>query len=190
MFPDLEVLNAFGISDYLPISLLRTNIQRIDQELNDVTDASADDLCLAYYLRSVMARRLYIRSPDKQEQQQMRDIHHQSVQNVYKQAQDIVLDHYIYYFSRYEEARMMILDGDYDGAETSINVILKANEKGQYNIGKGSKAKSKYSLENSLLFRCHNCQTEIQALRASCIKRTNSEHSITSSDSFASATSS
>ncbi|KAI7874690.1 hypothetical protein K492DRAFT_211430 [Lichtheimia hyalospora FSU 10163] len=191
LFPDLEVLNAFGISDYIPISLLRTNIQRIDQELNDVTNASADDVCLAYYLRSVMARRLYIRSPDKQEeQQQMRDIHHQSIQNVYKQAQDLVLDHYIYYFSRYEEARMMILDGDYDGAETSINVILKANEKGQYNIGKGSKAKSKYSLENSLLFRCHNCQTEIQALRASCTKRTNSEHSTTSSDSFASATSS
>ncbi|KAI9313865.1 hypothetical protein BX666DRAFT_1863517 [Dichotomocladium elegans] len=166
MFPDLEVLNAFGACEYTPTHLLRANIQRIDDELERSNSKSADDICLGNYLRALMLRLLYIRSNAENERAKLRDDHHQSLNIVFTQAKNVLLDHYVYYFAQYEGARMFILEGDYDAAESCINVILKASEKGNYNIGAGPKAKSKYSLENSLLFKCHSCQSELQTLRS------------------------
>ncbi|KAI8143507.1 hypothetical protein BJV82DRAFT_610694 [Fennellomyces sp. T-0311] len=188
MFPDLEIANAFGACDFIPIPLLRSNIERIDAELAQLPTNSknhADDICMGHYMRAMMARLLLIRVDNKKEQNQLREIHHKSMQIVFNAAKDVEYDHYVYYFSRYENARMLIIERDYDGAEKELQVILRASDKGQYNIGAGSKAKSKYSLENHLLFKCHNCMSELEELR----KSLNGNDDDSDSDSFASANS-
>lgn len=180
--------NAFGACDYLPAHLLRANIERIQKELARLDRSSpnyADDLCLGNYLLAMMARLLLTRTTDQPDEcSRLRQIHRESLHETFEQAKNIRYDHYIYYFARYENARMMIYHGEYDSAEAEIQVILKANEKGQYNIGAGRHAKNKYSLENSLLLKSHNCMAEIRDLKASSSFKDKED-----SDSFASASS-
>ncbi|KAI7860329.1 hypothetical protein BDC45DRAFT_430529 [Circinella umbellata] len=168
MFADLEIANAFGACDYIPIQQLWINIERLDTELAQLCTTHpnyADDLCLGNYLRAIMARQLLLKVDDPKDMEKLRTIHQKSMQVVFNAAKDVVYDHYVYYFARYENARMFIMENNYDAAEQEIQFVLKANDKNQYNVGAGSKAKSKYSLENHILFKSHNCISEIEELR-------------------------
>ncbi|KAI9269105.1 hypothetical protein BDA99DRAFT_503588 [Phascolomyces articulosus] len=192
MFPDLEIANAFGACDYIPISQLRANIERLDTELSQLRTTNknyADDLCLGNYLRAIMARQLFSKVDDPKEMEKLRTIHHTSMQTVFKAAQDVEYDHYVYYFSRYENARMLIMDEEYDQAEQEIQFVLKSNDKNQYSVGAGTKAKSKYSLENHILFKSHNCISEIEELRKQQKQKQLDEDDDSDNDSFASANS-
>ncbi|KAI9490105.1 hypothetical protein BDB00DRAFT_769484 [Zychaea mexicana] len=173
ILPDLEILNAFTAFDFMPVETLKDNFKRINQELESLDDDHNkskehshyyDDLCTVNYLRAQVARMLL----EKQENcdvEKLREIHRTSVNTVLENGSKIELDHYIYYFTRYEKARLLIVDNDYAGAEAEIQVILRAAEKGQYNVGSGPHAKNKYSLENALVFKCHNCDEKIQSLK-------------------------
>ncbi|KAI8370483.1 uncharacterized protein BYT42DRAFT_502740 [Radiomyces spectabilis] len=169
LFPDLEILNAFSVLDFMPADLLESNMKRVTdtaQQLANQHKPSSlnhyDDVCLANYLRAVFAR-LLLATPG-QDSARLQRVHKEALAQVFQHANKIQLDHYIYYFSRYENARMMIINKQFEEAEEQIQMILKASQKGEYNIGAGPHAKNKYSLENSLLFKCHNCITEIQVL--------------------------
>ncbi|KAI9490681.1 hypothetical protein BDB00DRAFT_836900 [Zychaea mexicana] len=193
MFSDLEITNAFGACDYIPVNLLWANIDRLDIELSQLCTTHknyADDLCLGNYLLAYMTRLLLTKIEDNNEKEmdKLRGIHHKSIQIVLNAAKDVQFDHYVYYFARYENARMLIIEGDYDAAEQELEVVLNANDKSQYNIGAGSKAKSKYSLENHLLFKCHNCVTELEELRKQQDKQQRLDDN-SDNDSFASAAS-
>ncbi|KAG0172915.1 hypothetical protein DFQ28_004071 [Apophysomyces sp. BC1034] len=160
IFSDLEILNAFSIFDLIPEQLLLQNLELINQSIQTLDSDAADDICLAYYLRALVARTLTERYA-----QDKRTLHQQSLEMVFANAPKVQLDHYIYYFARYESARMLILDSQFDEAEAEIQVILRADEKGVYNVGAGPHAKSKYSMANALVFRCHNALAKIQSMK-------------------------
>ncbi|CDH55628.1 40s ribosomal protein s7 [Lichtheimia corymbifera JMRC:FSU:9682] len=168
LFPDLEVTNAFGACEYLPLPLLRSNIKRIDIELSaldEIVDPYyADNICLGHFLRAKLARLTYTRSEDPTERDTMRALQRESVDKVFSQAKHVRLDHYVYYFTRYENARMMMIDGRNKEAEAELDIILRAADKGSYGIGAGPKAKNKYSLEHTLVFKTHNCKAELQRM--------------------------
>ncbi|KAI9249521.1 hypothetical protein BDA99DRAFT_445608 [Phascolomyces articulosus] len=172
ILPDLEVLNAFTAFDFMPVDVLQTNFELLNQELETLVEKKDehvhyyDDLCIVNYLRSQVARLLLEKQPNG-DATKLREIHHTSVNTVLENADKIELDHYIYYFTRYEKARLLIVENDYSAAEAEIQVILRSAEKGQYNVGSGPHAKNKYSLENALVFKCHNCDEKIQSLKKS-----------------------
>ncbi|KAG0165946.1 hypothetical protein DFQ28_008089 [Apophysomyces sp. BC1034] len=167
LLPDLEILNAFGALSFMPKELLHHNLARINSNLEQLEEGRLnnlnyyDDICLAHYLRAMMIRMLVEEEPEK-----MQQMHRESLDIVFENANKVLLDHYIYYFARYENARMMIVNEQFEEAEKEIQIIVRASEKGQYNVGAGPHAKNKYSLENALLFKCHNCITEIRELAA------------------------
>ncbi|KAI9485681.1 MAG: hypothetical protein EXX96DRAFT_471986 [Benjaminiella poitrasii] len=166
LLPDLEILNAFTAFDFIPVDILQTDMKRIDKELERLSNISHnkntnyyDDQCLSQYLRAVIARGLYEQNIDTNK---MHTLHESSLQTVFEEADKIELDHYVYYFSRYEHARMLILDKNYTKAESEIQVVLKANDRGQYSIGSGPHAKNKYSLASALVLKCHNLMTKVK----------------------------
>ncbi|KAI8087279.1 hypothetical protein BDF21DRAFT_335101 [Thamnidium elegans] len=163
LLPDLEILNAFTALDFIPVDILNNNMKRIETALDNLSKKKnkhyEDDLCLAEFLRAITSRMLYEQGYNTS---QMHTIHEESLQAVFDNADKILLDHYIYYFSRYEKARMLILDKDYAQAETNVQVVLKANDKGHYGKGSGPHAKNKYSLASALVFKCHNLMTQIK----------------------------
>jgi hypothetical protein len=166
ILPDLEILNAFSGFEFMPVDVLKDNKLRIQKELDRLTKTPPkeianyyDDLCFVHYLQAVVCRMLYIQG---YEMDKMKELHTKSLDVVFKHGKDLTLDHYVYFFSRYENARMLLLCKEYAKAETEINVVLKADDRGQYNIGSGS-AKGKYSLASPLTFKCHNCMTKIKA---------------------------
>ncbi|KAI8968137.1 hypothetical protein BDB01DRAFT_726650 [Pilobolus umbonatus] len=169
LFPDLEALNAFGALDFLPKDLLLINLSRLNTAIDTLMNEEKheeilnyyDDICLCHYLRLLILRLLL----EKYSHQEWRTAYTESMEFIMQNADKIQLDHYIYYFTLYEAARMCIIDKEYDQAEQRIERIIKISEKGQFNVGAGPHAKNKYSLENTLLFKCHNCLTEIQGLR-------------------------
>ena len=141
--------------------MLKENMQRITEARDGLSkgdDHYWDDVCLAEYLCAVTARLLFEKG---EERDAMRAVHKNSLATVLEHAAKIQLDHYVYYFAVYEKARMLILDGENDQAEAQIQIVLRASERGQYSIGK-----TKYSLANTLVFKCHNCLTHIQSLRS------------------------
>ncbi|CEP14140.1 hypothetical protein [Parasitella parasitica] len=162
---DLEVLNAFTAYDFMPVDVLQSGLNRINTEIIRLTANEKhgtcyyDDICLAEYLRAITARMLFQQGSDTET---MHQIHEKSLNVVFDNADKIELDHYIYYFSRYEKANMLILDKEYAKAESEIQFVLKANDRGQYSIGSGPHAKNKYSLASALVFKCHNCITKIK----------------------------
>ena len=174
----------------MPISILKNNFGLINQELDSLnTDQnkkdqehmySYDDLCTVHYLRAQVLRLLLEKQPNC-DIDKLREIHQTSVNTVLENANKIELDHYIYYFTRYEKARLLIFDHDYDGAEAEIQFILRSAEKGQYNVGSGPHAKSKYSLENALVFKCHSCDGKIQSLKKSLASPASSKSNGTTS---------
>ena len=174
LFPDLEVLNAFGAFDFMSIDLLHNNLKRTSDEIYRLTHETKheealnfyDDLCLSHYLRAMVLRLMFdqIKDADEATITEWRKLHEESIQYVLTNANKIQLDHYIYYFTRYEKARMLIIDQKYDEAKEIVQSIIKSSEKGQFNVGAGPHAKNKYSLESNILFKCHNCMTEIKAL--------------------------
>ncbi|KAI7901307.1 uncharacterized protein BX663DRAFT_514064 [Cokeromyces recurvatus] len=168
LFPDLEILVAFSAFDFMSFDELYKNLKRTNDEINRLTHEERhkealnyyDDLCLAHYLRAITLRLLL----EQKEMSEWKQLFEESVTNVKKNADKLQLDHYIYYFTRYEEGLMMIMDKKYDEAKEIIQSIIKISEKGQYSIGVGSHSKNKYSLENTLIFKCHNCITKIQTM--------------------------
>jgi hypothetical protein len=189
LFPDLEALNAFSAFDFMSIELLYNNLKRTTNEIQQLTTSKEeilnyyDDLCLVHYLRSMILR-LLIEQADKTDNN-WNILHQESIQFVLDNAHKIQLDHYIYYFTRYEQARMLIINQQYDQAKEIVSSIIKSSEKNQFNVGAGPHAKNKYSLENTLLFKCHNCLTEIQTLSAAAAAASASADS--NSDHFSSA---
>lgn len=174
LFPDLEALNAFSAFDFMSIELLHNNLDRLSTEIDRLTKETThqealnyyDDICLCHYLRTMVLRLLIVQVKEG-DQTEWEKLHKESIDFIMKNADKIQLDHYIYYFSRYEEARMLIIKKEYDQAKEIIQSLIKCSEKNQFNVGAGPHAKNKYSLENTLLFKCHGCLTEIQALSAS-----------------------
>ncbi|KAL9538541.1 hypothetical protein MBANPS3_010853 [Mucor bainieri] len=168
LLPDLEILNAFTAYDFIPANLLHAGLDRINTEITRLESTPTekrntyyyDDLCLAEFLRAITSRELYEQGSDKTA---MLSTHEKSLQFVFDHADKVQLDHYIYYFGRYEKACMLILEKEYTKAESEIQVVLKANDRGQYSIGSGPHAKNKYSLASALVFKCHNCMTKIKA---------------------------
>jgi hypothetical protein len=109
----------------------------------------SDDYCLANWLRACCARRC-----DQVE------LAHKSLAAVFEHQNNIALDHFIPYYSHYEVARQAIADKEWTKAKEELNFIIHAHDHG-YGIGKGAGAKSKYSMENILLLKCHSCLHEI-----------------------------
>lgn len=143
------------------LSRINTEIARLESTPKEKRNTNYyDDLCLAEFLRAITSRELYEQGSDKET---MRQKHEKSLQFVFDHADKIELDHYIYYFGHYEKACMLILDKEYTKAESEIQVVLKANDRGQYSIGSGPHAKNKYSLASALVFKCHNCMTKIKS---------------------------
>lgn len=137
-------------------------MKRIDTAIDQLSKKNKhyeDDLCLAEFLRASTSRMLYEQGYNTS---QMHTTHEKSLQVVFDNADKILLDHYIYYFSHYEKARMLVLDKDYTQAEAEVQVILKANDRGHYGKGSGPHAKNKYSLASALVFKCHNLMTQIK----------------------------
>ncbi|KAI8890752.1 hypothetical protein K501DRAFT_206052, partial [Backusella circina FSU 941] len=171
LFPDLEALNAFSAFDFMSIELLHHNLDRISTEIDRLTKETThqealnyyDDISLCHYLRTMVLRLLIVQVKEG-DQKEWERLHKESIDFVMENADKIQLDHYIYYFARYEEARMLIIRKEYDQAKEIIQSLIKCSEKNQFNIGAGPHAKNKYSLENTLLFKCHGCLTEIQSL--------------------------
>ncbi|KAI8088521.1 hypothetical protein BDF21DRAFT_378735 [Thamnidium elegans] len=194
LFPDLEALNAFSAFDFMSIDLLHNNLERTTKEIYRLTHETKheevlnyyDDLCLSHYMRSMVLRLLIDQVKDASTETKVnwKRLHKESIRCVMENAKKVQLDHYIYYFTRYEEARMLIIDQEYQKAKDIVQSIIKSSDKGQFNVGAGPHAKNKYSLENTILFKCHNCLTEIQALSTASSKEDSS------SDHFSSAASS
>ncbi|KAI8968235.1 hypothetical protein BDF20DRAFT_895081 [Mycotypha africana] len=179
LFPDLEILIAFSAFDFMPEGLLLQNLERTNDEIQHLIENSNtnnteqiellnyyDDLCLSHYLR-IMVLRLLLERTNTKKIQEWKNLQEESIRIVMENANKIQLDHYIYYFTRYEEARMMISNKNFDKAKEIIQSIIRCSEKNQFNVGAGPHAENKYSLENTLLFRCHNCLTEIDQLSLS-----------------------
>ncbi|KAI8343980.1 hypothetical protein BC941DRAFT_464219 [Chlamydoabsidia padenii] len=165
--PDLEILNAFTAFDWMPRSILLENLEILHKK--SVVKANNknyyDDLCLVHYLKATTARCLI--KKDKQEQEKGSEtyyqIHSDSMNIVFDQAQHVLWDHYIYYFARYENGRLLMYDKDYDQAENQVKIVIQSN--GQANVGAGPHVKHKYSLANALQFKCHNCILRIHQLK-------------------------
>ncbi|KAI9476598.1 MAG: hypothetical protein EXX96DRAFT_577717 [Benjaminiella poitrasii] len=174
IFADLEALVAFSAFEFMSVNELYKNLKRTNAEIDRLTHETKhqealnyyDDICICHYLRVMVLRLLLeqVKEADIEKLREWKQLHAESIQTVKENADKIQLDHYIYYFTRYEEALMLIVDQKYDEAKTIVQSIIKTSEKGQFNIGAGSHAKNKYSLESTILFKCHNCITQIQSL--------------------------
>lgn len=166
LLPDLEVLNAFTAFDFVPIDILEVDMKRINTEIDQLETTKEhnehyyDDLCLAQFLRAIIAR---MQLEQGSNTEAMYQLHQNSVQVVFDNANKVVLDHYIYYFSHYENGLMYLFNKEYDKAESEIQIVLKSNDRGQYNVGAGPHARHKYSLASALVFKCHNCMAQIKS---------------------------
>lgn len=187
LFPDLEAVNAFSVFDFMTTELLYKNLERIDTELKHLLEEDSkheemlnyyDDVCLCHYLRAMILRLLIERGVDGIKVSEYKKLHQESIDSVLDDADKIQLDHYIYYFTRYEQARMLILNQEYQEAEDIVKSIIKISEKGHYGIGAGPHAKNKYSQENAVLFKCHNCITEIKLLSSENASPSNESNSM------------
>lgn len=160
------MLNAFTAFDFIPKDILEVDYKRIDKEIERLEklekkpESYYDDYCLVEFLRGIISRELYEASVNKDE---MYKVNQKSLQAVFDNANKITLDHYIYYFSRYENARMLLTQKEYAKAEAELQVVLKANDKGHYSVGAGPHAKNKYSLASALVFKCHNLMAKVKA---------------------------
>jgi hypothetical protein len=174
LFPDLEVLTAFGFFDFQSVELLHINLDRINVEIEKLSREKKheemlnyyDDICLCHYLRT-MVLRLMITRIKGSDIELWKKLHKESTDFVKDNANRIQLDHYIYYFTQYEESRLYIIEKQFDSAQEIIDALVRSSEKHQFNIGAGPHAKNKYSLENILLFRCHSCTQEIKEISTS-----------------------
>ncbi|KAI8099170.1 uncharacterized protein BX664DRAFT_255575 [Halteromyces radiatus] len=188
LFPDLEIIHAFSGLDLLTIPLMRKNLHRINAMLKRLANSHSfyvyDDLCLCHFLRTNLIRLLLEDQEQKEKQQaldlkdgdyiiqqqdgftlaEMKEMHKESVHTVMTLAEKIQLDHWLYYFTVYEQARMMIMEADYDQAKKKIQYLIDRSERHDFNVGAGQRAKNKYSMENALILKCHNCLGVIDEL--------------------------
>ncbi|KAI9301533.1 hypothetical protein BJ944DRAFT_168905 [Cunninghamella echinulata] len=173
ILPDLEILNIFTAFEWMPQDILCDNLDLIDKQLKTLDSSTTknyeDDLCLLNYLKAVTSRCLIVAQKQQVEKanytlDDLKKIHSVSLDNVFDHAKNVLWDHYIYYFGHYEKGRFLVLDSQWKEAETELNIVIKANDRGYYNVGAGSHAKSKYSMANALQFKCHNCVLLIHQL--------------------------
>ncbi|KAI9290215.1 hypothetical protein BC943DRAFT_270353 [Umbelopsis sp. AD052] len=152
LLPSLEILSLLVGLDILPKDLQQYHLNRIEAALKNIDvskSQDSDDYCLANWLQACCARRC-----DQVELAQ------KSLAAVFEHQNDIALDHFLPYYSHYEAARQAITDSEWVKAKEELNFIIHAHDRG-YGIGKGAGAKSKYSMENILLLKCHSCLHEI-----------------------------
>jgi hypothetical protein len=148
----LELLSLLVGLDIMPKDLQKMHLNRIQHSLVNIDLSKVeetDDYCLANWLQACCARRC-----DQPKLAQ------ESLENVFEQQDNIALDHFIPYYAHYEAAREAIANEEWLQAKEELNFIIKAHDNG-YGIGKGAGAKSKYSMENILLLKCHSCLHEI-----------------------------
>ncbi|ORZ18461.1 hypothetical protein BCR42DRAFT_371864 [Absidia repens] len=187
LFPDLEILLSIGALELMPAPLIQKNLNRINSTLKRLETSQSlyvhDDICLSHLLRATLYR--FLLEIEEQQQQDtvsspqttassasrqkllghdelrrthpFKMMHRQSIQTVMEHAQKVQLDHWIYYFSVYERAQLLIMDEMYAEAKRELDSILKCTEKNDFNVGAGTRAKSKYSMENALILKCHSC---------------------------------
>ncbi|KAI8061618.1 hypothetical protein BC940DRAFT_309969 [Gongronella butleri] len=181
LFPDLEALLAFSAFELMPVDMMHKNLTRIDTTLKRLeTNKSLyvhDDICLAHLLKTMLLRMLIedlakkpSTSESNQQITQWQILHRSSVQTVMAHAKDVQLDHYCYYFTVYEDASMMIYNGEYERAKDKLKYLIRCSEKNEFGVGAGSRAKNKYSLENALIMKCHNAMEMIKAINTGAKK--------------------
>ncbi|KAM3578559.1 hypothetical protein VKS41_008944 [Umbelopsis sp. WA50703] len=174
LLPDLEILSFNNVYECMPsdilefkLKVLNDTIKELDGKLKSSKDQYEniyDDYCLVHYLRGVVTRLLaFLPTTSDEKRTELLELHKYSMEATFDNASQIRLDHWIYYFSRFEQACLLLKEGEYDSAKKDLQVILKAPEKG-YNVGIGPGAKHKYSMENALLFKCHNALQEADTL--------------------------
>ena len=151
----------------MPHDILVANLARVHTEIDRLESLKEeylnyyDDLCLAHYLCAIIARLLLLSATTTSEKTQMSALQRKSLDTVFEHANEIELDHYLYYYARYENARVMMLEKNFAEAKRQVEEIVRARDKGIYNVGRSAGGKKKYSMENVLIFKCHNCLVEI-----------------------------
>ena len=164
LLPDLEILCFTNSYESLPSDILHMKLQVLNTTIKGLEDKLKtsdepyenfyDDYCLAQYLRGIVTR-LIAYSSSAEEKKDMLALHEVSMQACFDKAGKVQWDHWIYYYCRYERACTLLKEDQFDEAKSDLQLVLKAAEKG-YGVGSGPGAKHKYSMENSLLFKCHN----------------------------------
>ncbi|KAI8099171.1 uncharacterized protein BX664DRAFT_310169 [Halteromyces radiatus] len=174
LFPDLEILLSIGALELMPVNWIHKNLIRIDHTLKRLETSRSfyvhDDICLSHLLRATLYRLLLEQEEESittsskllghdelRQQHPNKVMHRQSIQVVMDHAPKVQLDHWIYYFARYEKAQLLIVDRCYAEAKRELDCILRHTEKNDFNVGAGARAKSKYSMENALILKCHSC---------------------------------
>jgi hypothetical protein len=172
LLPDLEILSFNNAYESMPPEMLQEKLEVLNKTIDDLEAKMKkskepyqnfyDDYCLANYLRGIITRLIaYLPSTTDEKQKEMLDLHESSMQACFDHAPQVQLDHWVYYFCRYERACTLLKQGISDDAKSDLQTVLKAPEKG-YNVGTGPGAKHKYSMENALLFKCHNALNGIE----------------------------
>ncbi|ORZ18462.1 hypothetical protein BCR42DRAFT_324425 [Absidia repens] len=160
LFPDLEIIHAFSGLEMLTVPLMRKNLDRINAMLIRLSSSHSfyvyDDISLCHFLRASILRQL-LEQDDDGNVVEWKEMQRESIRIVMALADKIQLDHWLYYFTIYEEALMLMMEGDYDQARKKILYLLQRTEKHDFNVGAGQRAKNKYSMENALILKCHNC---------------------------------
>ncbi|KAG2180137.1 hypothetical protein INT43_003925 [Umbelopsis isabellina] len=174
LLPDLEILSFNNVYECMPQDILEFKLKVLNdtiKELDDKIESSEDqydniydDYCLVHYLRGIVTRLLaYLPSTSEERRTELLELHQYSMEATFENAPQIRLDHWIYYFAKFEQACVSLKEGEYALAKKDLQAVLKAPEKG-YNVGTGPGAKHKYSMENVLLFKCHNALHEADTL--------------------------
>lgn len=178
--PNLELLLVWNCYEIMPLPQLRRITSLIDAEITrleilQLTSATGvpydnfyDDLCLAQFLRGILLRQqAFFSDPDILVSDPDVAHHHALVKGaldsfrvVFHDAWRIRFDHYIYYFSRYEMGRTLVLMGDIRAARDEFSIVLsKQSIPVPANAEPGARppeVKGKYSLENMVIFKTHN----------------------------------
>ncbi|ORX51938.1 hypothetical protein DM01DRAFT_1307105 [Hesseltinella vesiculosa] len=176
LFPDLEILYAIGALELMPVALIQKNLGRINATLKRLENSRSyyvhDDIALSQLLRAVLFRLLLeqqemdgsiyqLQSLTAEKQKKIKDhplvqLHQQALDQVLVHAPLIKLDHWLYFFGKFEQAQRMIMTGELAEARRIMAWLLKCSEKKSFKIESKS-IKSKYSMENALILKCHSC---------------------------------
>ncbi|RUS18742.1 hypothetical protein BC937DRAFT_88402 [Endogone sp. FLAS-F59071] len=186
--PNLELLLVWNCYEIMPLPQLRRITSLVDAEITrlEIAQLSSatgapydnfyDDLCLAQFLRGVLLRQqAFFSDPDVLVSDPDLAHHHalvtralDSFRAVFHDAWRIRFDHYIYYFSRYEMGRTLLLMGDIRAARDEFAIVLSRQsipvpadaEPG----ARPPEVKGKYSLENMVIFKTHNSVAELDEM--------------------------
>ncbi|RUS32174.1 hypothetical protein BC938DRAFT_476107 [Jimgerdemannia flammicorona] len=190
LLPGLELLHVWNCYEIMPLVHLRRSASLVESEIAQLEilllsslsgsdlpyDNFYDDFCLAHFLRGILLRQqAFYTDPDAPALDPDLARHHtlvtgalESFRTVFREAWRIRLDHYLYYFARYEMGRTLVLMGDTRAAKEEFAVVLARQpvpvptEAGL--AVKPAEIKGKYSLENMVIFKTHNSMAELDEL--------------------------